>query len=372
MSFNQNAIRKTVWFLLISLTALSGLTAAGIIVPRLELYTHGTMESSRLVLKTTGNVEMELEGGYKLGGNIVFKMDSEDLEDDSLDHILEYKYGSVTINDLFNIPLDFTYFVGEGDILCEGRGFTRTFGTQSFATQYSGFLYFSDGSYLYEGISRINGTGFALASNWGTDSLKTYLYAFQDNTLGYGRYSTVARGMLDTENLKLEGFLSASFPAAQAGLYSGGLMFYYKPAEIGSFFAQIGVPRWDPAGDTISANLFYFLFEPRIDLGLVSVVMTYFLRPGYYLMEATGEEGNMDINLNFLVGEPEVTPLSGGVETTGRLIDDGSGTNFNFSVSPYLGAIPSGVVWDCKVKINILAGGSTPLFEGFIGVKAEF
>ena len=160
----------------LTLFTASGIFSAGIVVPRLELYTHGTLANDSLELRTHGNVEMELEGGYKLGGNIVFKMDSEDLEDGSLDHYLEYKYGSVTINDVFNLPLDFTYFVGEGDLLCEGRSFTRTFGTQNFATNYSGFLYFSDGTYLYEGISEINGTGISIASDFGTDNLKTYLY----------------------------------------------------------------------------------------------------------------------------------------------------------------------------------------------------
>ncbi len=369
---NQFYRIKTALLILIFLSFMTGwIGAAGILVPRMELYTHGTLEGDSLELRTTGNIELELEGGYKLGGKIAFRMNSSDLEDDTVPHILEYKYGSVSINNIFDIPLDITYFVGEGDLLCEGQSFTNLFGTWNFATNYSGFLYFP-GNYRYEGISRIDGTGFAISSDFGSESIKTFLYTYQDNTLGLGDYTSVARTILNTESLKLEAFLKGSYPVASAGLYGAGLLFYYSPAETGEFFAQIGIPRWNPVDDEFGIDLFYFLFEPRLKLGPVSVIMTYFLRPGYYLNEATGEEGNMDLNLNFLLGKPEVSPISGGLETTFKMASGTDENFFNLSVSPYFGAITSGVVWDCKIKINFLRDDSSPMFEGFIGVKAEF
>ena len=368
--------RKLSAILIILFLVYSFAGAAGIIVPRMELYTYGTLEGGDLILRSNGNVEMELEGGYKLGGNLVFRMNSENLEvtdpaDPQSWHLLEYKYGSVSINDLFNIPLDFTYFVGEGDLICEGSSFTRLFGTWNFSTNYAGYLYFPN-SILFEGISKVDGTGLSFSSDFGKENIKAYLYTYQDNSLGLGYYSSIGRFLFNMDILKLECFLKGSYPYGNSGLYSGGLMFYLKPAEAGEFFAQIGVPEWDPEGEPFGIDNFYFLFEPRLNLGMVSVVMTYFLHPGYYLYQTTNEEGNMDLNLNFMIGKPEVTPISGGLETTFKMA---SGTNenfFNLSVSPYFGAMTSGVVWDCKLKINIIHDDSSPMFEGFIGIKAEF
>ncbi|MBI9102146.1 MAG: hypothetical protein JEY99_07010 [Spirochaetales bacterium] len=374
MNYRYYRIRSIIFISCILLLLSTSVWAAGILVPRMELYSHGSLEDDTLKLRTRGNIQMDLEGGYKLGGKIAFKMDSTDfLENDALDadeHNLEFKYGSVTINGLLNIPLDLTYFVGEGDILCEGKSFNHLFGTWNFATNYSGYLYFPEGT-LYEGISKVDGTGLSLTSDFGRENIKAFLYTYQDNTLDLGEYTTTGRILFNLESLKLEAFLKASYPVTEAGLYGAGLLFYFKPAETGEFFAQIGIPRWDPVDDDFGIDLFYFLFEPRLNLGPVSVVMTYFLRPGYYLNQATDEAGNMDLNLNFMLGQPEVTPISGGVETTLQMAS-GDENFFNLSVSPYFGAITSGVVWDCKVKINIVRDDSSPMFEGFIGVKAEF
>jgi hypothetical protein len=354
------------------------LGAAGIIVPRMDIFTQGVWEDERVKLQSFGDLEIGLEGGVKLGGELSFRLRADDLE--ALDPVtnpgnLVFKHAAVTIYDLMNLPLDVGYFVGEGDILCEGATFTKLFGTWNFATAYTGYSYFSIDN-LYEGITRINGTGIKISSDLGTETLRLQGYTYQDNSLEKGEYTSVIRGLFDTEYLKTEAFISASYPQSTAGTYGAGLMFYYQPSEVGEFFTQIGIPRWDPVNDSFDVDLFYFLFEPRLKFGILSVNMTYLLRPAVYLNQPTGEEGNMDLNINFLLGRPEVTPISGGVESTMKLNtnagDDPDSNFFNLTVSPYFGAITAGVVWDFKFKVNIVRNESTPMFEGFVGVKAEF
>ena len=360
------------------LVILFPLGAAGIIVPRMDIFTHGVWEDERVKLQSFGDLEIGLEGGVKLGGELSFRLRADDLE--ALDPVtnpgnLVFKHAAVTIYDLMNLPLDVGYFMGEGDILCEGATFTSLFGTWNFATAYTGYSYFSIDN-LYEGITRINGTGIKISSDLGTESLRVQGYTYQDNSLEKGEYTSVIRGLFDTEYLKTEVFISASYPQSTAGTYGAGLMFYYQPSDVGEFFTQIGIPRWDPGNDSFDVDLFYFLFEPRLKFGLLSVNMTYLLRPAVYLNQLTGEEGNMDLNINFLLGRPEVTPISGGLESTMKLNtnagDDPDSNFFNLTVSPYFGAITAGVVWDFKFKVNIVRNESTPMFEGFVGVKAEF
>ena len=69
------------------------------------------------------------------------------------------------------------------------------------------------------------------------------------------------RFLLNWERVKLEGFLGAtSSDATLYGYYRGGLLFYAINDNV-EFFAQIGFPRWDPAGSAFGVNLFYLLMS---------------------------------------------------------------------------------------------------------------
>ena len=351
-------------------------------IPRMDIYTHGTWEDDTLRLRSLGDIEILLEGGVKLSGELGLRMRALPLEDPNPTNPRNFTFKNVgvTTHGIFGLPLDVDFFVGEKELLGHGASFGKLFSRQNFATAYSGHLYFNNFSsnststaIVYEGTGKIDGTGIALSTDFGTDFLKTMIYTFQDNILPKGTYTSILRGLFDWENVKLETYLSASYPQSDSGLYGAGLMLYFRPAKVGGFYTQIGIPRWDPTADTFNLDLFYFLFEPRIQLSPLSVNLTFLLRPAFYLNTPTNEAEDMDVNLNLLLGQPEVTLLNGGLETTAKLNNDAAeGKNFfNLTFSPYIGATTSGVVWIIKFKYNFIKDEADPMFEGYIGVKAE-
>lgn len=353
--------------------------AASLSIPRMEIFTHGVWEEDALKLRTLGDIEINLEGGVKFSGELGLRLWSPHLENLTDPGNLIFKNAVFTAHDILGLPLDLTFFVGEKEQIGEGAGFVKYFSDWNFATDYSGHLYFNESSsdtVVYKGLGTVSGTGVVLSLDFGTDFLKTMIYTFQDSLLAEeGYYTSILRGLLDLENVKLEAYLSASYPQSDYGLYSAGLMFYFRPAKIGSFYTQIGIPRLDLADMAFNLDLFYFLFEPRVQFGPLSVNLTFLLRPAYYLNLPTNEEGNMDVNLNILIGQMDVMSLSGGIEATAKLNSNAdSDPEINFftcTLSPYFGVITSGVVWNFKFKYNILKNDTEPMFEGYIGVKAE-
>jgi len=371
------------------------LFAADLTVPELELISRGRKSGDTVILETRGRSEILLSGGYKFGGSLLLGFESGDLNlatndppmwsdyggdngafntalSNYLDNqtTLQFQGAEITYRSLFNSNTDLTYFVGRAARLASAEVFPSVFGSMPIATKYQGYLYFPD--FEYRGIHTVNGTGIGLSSSFGSEGHRGSLYFYQDGYLGEGYYSVDAQYLMNFEKIKLELFAGGSFPQGSLGLYRGGLLFYYRPTERGEFFSQIGVPYYKPF-EEFNINNLYFLFEPRIHFDLVSVILTLFWHPGYYLMETTGEEGSADIHFNLQFGNPHKNPITGGIETNFNLnTATGSTQDFHITTSPYLSAVTSGVVWDFMVNLTLLPYSLEDMVEGVIGVRAEF
>ncbi len=384
--------RTCTLFLLFLLFLPFSIFSADVSIPALELVTRGWMDSGLFKLSTRGNMEMDIGGGYKFGGRIKFGVESDDLLSGNIDlnnieepdisdikdylnsqTTLNFKLASVVIRDVFSLPLDLSFFTGQFDTYCSGEFFPDYFGTPSIKSVFGGYMDFPEGI-RYDGIHRVSGTGFKFATNFGSDWNHTSLYLYQDSYLGSGRYSTDLRTMINLDFFKAEAFIGGSFPLSTYGFYKAGLLLYLKAGTTGEFLTQIGIPRWDPVNDPFSINLFYFLFEPRVNINFFSIILTLLWHPQYYgeyILVETGELGSADINVNFLLQDYEKSPLSGGIENKFSYSTSGS-TQFKFLVSPYLSIITSGVIWDFKINVKLLPFALTDIVEGFIGIKAEF
>ncbi len=374
-------------FIILILLISVNLNAADLEIPKMELITRADIGSGSPELLTRGKIDLKIGGGYKLGGSLVLGFDSADLgyTDTALDPAIEdsasiatylnnqtylqFQSAEVTIRDLFSTPTDFTYFTGKTDVLASGDDFSTIFGAVPIATRYRGYLYFTDSE--FDGIHTINGTGLKLSSTFGSERNITSAYIYQDGYLGPGYFSGDIRTLFNFEKIKIEGFLGSTFPVSDYGYYRGGLLFYYNPGTTGEFFAQVGVPQWNPAENFTIERLF-FLFEPRIKINPVTIIFTLFWHPGYYLQTTTADTGSSDVHINFMIGEPEVSTFSGGLEGSVTFDSSAATDQFGVKVSPYLSAITSGVIWNIMLNTKLFPYSLEDMFEGVISVKAEF
>ena len=363
------------------------INAADLEIPKMELITRADIGYDTPELLTRGKIDLKVGGGYKLGGSLILGFDSSNLgySNTALDPLtedtasistylnnqtyLQFQSAQVTIRDLFSTPTDFTYFTGKTDIFCSGDDFQELFGTVPVATRYRGYLYFPTNE--FDGIHAVNGTGLKISSTFGSERNVTSAYIYEDGYMGSGYFSGDLRTLFNFDKIKIEAFAGATFPASDYGLYRGGLLFYYNPGTTGEFFAQVGVPQWNPSMSFTIERLF-FLFEPRIKINPVTIIFTLFWHPGYYLQEATADMGSSDVHINFLIGDPEVSTFSGGLEGGVTFDSSASSNQFGVKVSPYISAITSGVIWNIMLNTELFPYSLEDMFEGVISVKAEF
>lgn len=345
--------------------------SATISIPSLELVTRGAMSDGAIVLSTNGSMDFLISGGDKFGGEVALGFSNSALEQafaaNGVDG-LALKGANVAVRNLFSTPLTISYFIGEKDRFCSGEDFASIFGASPLVPQYSGLMYFD--STIYEGIHSANGTGLQLSLLPIKNTLYTSLYFYQDDNLLPGQYSYDLRTLLNFPNIKLEAFMGGSLVSTM-GYYRMGVLLN-AITEAGSFLMQLGVPRWDPANDTLGIELFFMLFEVDLNLGLLHVIPSVFMRPGYYEQAATGEGGIFDVNLNLRFGELHKHLVSGGFETN-LSFENASISGLQIKISPYLELLSPGVVWDMKCNIKVFPmGGVENMFEGILGIKAVF
>lgn len=362
---------------LLALLAVAGfLPAANVVVPSLEFVTRGSMGGAGLFeLQSRGELELQVEGGYKFGGRVAFAYADSFLEQADASDGLAFKSVSVTIGRLLGLPVAATWFVGEMDVLCSGDAFPELFGSAPIASSFRGFIYFPTGV-IYDGIHEIKGTGLRMTLSPIVDRLAVSTYLYQDGwfssggLFSAGRYSVDVRVLANLETLKIEGFLGATYvPTSVAGWYRGGVLFHAASANV-EFLAQVGMPKYDPVADSaFSINLFYLLFEPRLRFGMFSLAPTFFWHPGWYQQALTGELGSFDVNLNLSLGDLAVSMVRGGLEGT---VDYRSATGiFAFKASPYVSFVTAGALWTLKADAKLWPFDLADLFEAFVGVKAE-
>jgi hypothetical protein len=367
-------------FLFVSFAAFP----ATVLVPEMELITHGAMSGGVLQLQTYGNLALSIDGGYKFGGTLVFGVSSDtNLEDvGSSRPALEFQSAGMTIRNVFSVPLSISYFIGASDVLASGEGFSQ-FGVAPIMTAYRGFLAFPTGP-IYDGIYQVWGTGVHLEYVPKVETAALDLYVYEDThpqvaggaaslITALGVYSADLRFLLNFQTVKLEAFAGGTFSSvlAPSGLFRGGLLFYATNRNV-EFLAQIGIPLWDPVADpTLNVNLFYLLVEPRLHLGALSIVPTFFWHPSGYMQAANPSElGSFDVNLNIYAGNAATTPVQGGVESS--ILFQTSSGQFMAKVAPWIGFATSGIQWTAKVSAKLLPFDVATMFDGFVGVRAEF
>jgi hypothetical protein len=324
------------------------------------------------VVGTRGIVDLEIGGGYKFGGRLVLNLESDDLGSLPQNTDVQFKLATVTARELFTAPLDFSFFVGQLNSFGTSKPFQNYFGAKPFGTRFQGYLYFPEGV-RYEGLHSPAGTGLSLATSSSLSEIfRTEAYIYQDSYLGKGNFSSDLRMLLNLEQFKLETFVGASFPQSKYGIYRGGLLMFFNTGnDVGEFFTQIGIPRYDPNKDPFTIDLFYFLFEPRLRIDFFSIIPTLFWHPEFYNHTLTGELGTTDININFMFGRPMENPLSGGLENR-LVISTKQKEQLQVILSPYLSAITSGIIWKFKVNTRVYPFDINDFFEAFVGVQAEF
>jgi hypothetical protein len=362
------------------------------------------------------SADLALSGGYKYGALLGFSFEAADLAkamayrnfsfgslpagssidsddynnlvDQANDRLknrgtLNFRIAKATARDLFNKPLELSFFIGETGYFCNGDEFSERFGINPVGSEFRGFFYFPDGiggdiTRQYKGIHGVQGTGLSLAlTAW--ESFVPMLYLYQDfsylrlinNQITGNRYSGDLRFLINRESVKLEAFGGLSFTSGFDANIRGGLLAHFSSQERVEFLFQGGIPGWEK-GDDFSIDNFYFLMEPRLLFENFGFYVTFFYHPLEYMHIKTPEErGKADINVKFLSGNIN-TGFTWGLETTFGLKIDGK-EDFSVWVSPFAGFLASGLRWDTKLRVNVLEW-QTPseMFELFIGVRTAF
>ncbi|MDR1240107.1 MAG: hypothetical protein LBK27_08325 [Treponema sp.] len=389
------------------------LSGAEITVPRLEVASRAASQDGELAIASRAAVDMALNGGYKYGILLGLSFESANLvkafayrnfdavlldplvtvnaEDynklaDRLNSqaVLSFRIAKATARDLFNLPLELSYFVGLGDAFCSGEEFSSRYGIPNMETDFTGFYYFPEGIggnpyRRYNGIHAVQGTGFSFTlTKW--EKFVPLLYLYQDiphisaaGTLsGKNYFSGDFRGLFNGEKFKAEFFGGLSGARGEELDFRGGLLAFFTSGEGTDFLIQCGVPGWVMHED-FSVDNWYFLLEPRIDFGLLALHLNFFYHPLQYLhIETEDERGKADVNIKLFIGDLGESRFQGGLETTlGVKVDKQE--DFSLKISPFASLVSGGLRWDFKLRINPLASDSPEKFlEVFAGIRTAY
>lgn len=383
--------------------SLASAHGAGLSVPDFRIITNGHVnEAGAFVLRTRVYIDLLVEGGAKFAAWFKLDFKSDSMEDylaslqsrisltdpisfeelaaamSSLEDAtgIGLKTAAIAMNGFLGTPLELAFFVGRFDVFCSGADFPLLFGTKNFATRLRGFMYYpdgigGDGSRWYDGLHEAYGTGFRLSLPG--DRMKPYLYLYQDSWMGAGKYSVDARFLFNGAAVKMELFAGATFPAASYGLYRAGFLFDYDIGSIGSFYAQMGIPRWDPSEPFGMDKLFY-MFEPRIDFGIGTLTLSLFFHPAWYLQRETDEEGSVDARIDVSFGDVQESGNQGGLEVFLAYNPNLDDSSLKIEAAPYYQTLWNGVRWDLRLAVRAFPYPGTVLgmFVPSIGITTSY
>jgi len=395
-------LKKNALILLLAFAAAMA-HGADLSVPYLGLLTNGRLNAAgAFELSTRVSIDMLFEGGtkfdawFKLGfrnaavedyleaaESLTPLPETPSLEDmaSSISNLeeatgLSLRTVAIQIKELFGTPLQLAAFVGHLDTIGSGADFTQYFGTSDFVTKFRGYMYYPDGigldpSRRYDGLHEIYGTGMRFSMPG--ETIMPFLYIYQDSWLGAGYWSADARTLINSERVKLEAFVGGTFPASTMGVYRGGLLFFFETGEIGNFYAQIGIPRWDPL-EAFNMDMLSFLFEPRIKLGTGEMVLSLLFHPKWYLQKETNESGAMEFRFDLGFGKVEEGSVRGGAEVELSYDPNLSTSSLALNASPYIQTIQNGVRWDLRLAIRAFPFPSPwyGMFMPTLGISTAF
>jgi hypothetical protein len=355
----------------------AGFAVAANVNLSLDLLTHG-YDSSGFKLKSVGQIDLSVDGGYKFGGQIGFSLQEEYAGSgfEASTAAVRFDRVSVSVRDLFGLPADFSFFIGQSDVLAGGSDFPAVFGTAPLGTDYRGLLYFPDlllDTVYNGGIHAIQGTGIKLDFFPRRETTRLSLYAYEDTADAFGgalgNFSGDLRFMGSYGAFAVEAFAGGTFaPASQYGYYRAGAMMHAQANKL-EVLAQVGIPKWDPS-EAFGFNLFYILFEPSLHLGLFSVVPTFFIHPASYLQQDNpGETGAFDVNLNMYFGDLVKTTFRAGLESNFTILL--STGVFEVHAAPYVGFATPGALWTLRLDSRLWPFSWSGMFDAFVGVRAE-
>ena len=404
----------------------TGAFGAEITIPNLELVTQGAMEDGDFELRSSMEAEIAISGGYKYGFSLglgaeitnlekaisygrlelvpVTGLNPTDVEYNEMIAELNDRYNNTavigirsikaTIRELFNLPLDLSFFVGHNDKLGSGEDFPEYFGTPEIGTSLKGFFYYPEGfngdPFLrFNGaIHTIMGTGLALKANFGNMIPSLYIYhdlSFPKNqsllgqagSFDSGRYSVDAQFLFNGENIKFEVFFGNTYSTDSTVVLRGGIMAFFS-SEPFSFLMQAGIPHWE-VKSAFDIDSWYFLMEPRLRFEKIGVYLTFFYHPVYYrnrvLYDDNGIDqarGRADINLRVFYGDINKFPFETGLETLINLKIQ-NGEDASLWISPFITMVTSGLRWDLVLRFNPrYFSDKGDLMEGFIGIRTSY
>ena len=367
----------------IFLFSLSPMAAAEFSLSRLEMASRSWVDDGNFTLSSVVSADLSLSGGYKYTFLLGFSLDGVEINRVDSQGYLSFRIAQATIRETFGLPLDLSYFIGQGDNFATGDEFSTRYGVSPIGTNYRGFFYFPDGiggdiNRRYNGIHRAQGTGLSLSlTHW--ENLVPMVYLYHDflhppgaiiNEEGENLYSGDLRVLLNQNWLKIEFFGGSSWKSDGAIKFRGGLMAHIGAGDGAEFFAQVGVPGWSE-GDPVIDHLF-LLLEPRLRLDRFAMFLTFFYRPiEYHNIVTLDEKGRADLNITFQYGDFD-GGMAGGIELGGRLKVDGS-EDVGFRLAPFGTLLTGGLRWDAKVLFKFLGTESSQgMMELFLGVRTAF
>lgn len=367
-------MKKSILILLLACAAASA-QGADVSVPYLGLLTNGRLNAAgTFELSTRASIDMLVAGGAKFDAwfKLGFRNAAMEHYLKSVESIgtlsdpagilanleaasgLSLRTVAIQVKELFGLPLQMATFVGHLDTFCSGGDFTTEFGSSDFSTKFRGYMYYPEGvggdpSRHYDGLHEVYGTGVRLS--WPLATLRPFLYLYQDSWLGAGYWSADARVLLDADRIKLEAYAGASFPLSALGVYRAGLLFHFNTGEMGNFYAQIGIPRWDPT-EPFGMNMLSFMFEPRIHFGEGELVLSLFFHPAWYMQKLTHESGAVELRFDLGYGRIEEGRFRAGVESELAYYPDKDLETLTVDAAPYFQTVSKGVRWDIRLAVR--------------------
>ena len=371
--------------------------AAEISLPRMEMASRAGTNNGEFAVSSYLAADLALTGGHKYGFLLGFSLEAANFFVNTTgnlsNHVVpRFRFAQATARDIFRLPLDFSYFLGQGDDFCTGDEFSEWQGVSPFGTDFRGFFFFPDmvnrGRH-YNGIHGVRGTGFSLTlTAW--ENVKPILYIYQNfphdpqslfptgdidpETIfgGGGRFfSGDLRVLMFFDRLRLEIFGGLSLTPDLNRSLRGGLMMHLASGTGAEFFAQAGIPSWQE-NESLNIDNFFFLIEPRLRLERFGVDITFFYHPvTYHHVTKIEERGRAAINTRLMIGNIK-NGFVWGIGTGCSLKIDGM-EDLSVSVFPFVSWIARGIRWDTKLNVNPLrSGGAGEKLELFFGVRTAF